>query len=318
MKILVTGGAGFIGSHCVDALLKRGDTVICVDNFNNFYNPQIKKANVSAHTKNKKFILIQCDIADYGEIRKVMRQHKPDKILHLAARAGVQPSLKDPIEYVRSNVVGTTNILEAARQFNIKHVVFASSSSVYGGNKKVPFSEEDRVDNPYSPYAATKKACEVIAANYHHISGMHIAALRYFTVYGPRNRPDMAIYSFADSIVRDKEITLYSGNIKRDWTFVADIVKGTIAALDKIEDIDYEIINLGNSKPVALDYFVKLLEKTLGKKAIIRRKPLPVGDVPITFADVRKAKKLLGWKPTTSIEKGIPQFLKWFRQHKGL
>ncbi len=320
MKVLVTGGAGFIGSYCVDALLKRGDKVICVDNFNDFYDKKVKRANIAAHKSNKNFALYAKDIGDYKTVEKIIAIEKPDKILHLAARAGVQQSLNNPLEYVRSNIVGTANLLEACRKHGIRNFVFASSSSVYGGNKKVPFSEEDRVDNPYSPYAATKKTCEVIAANYHHITGMHIIGLRFFTVYGPRNRPDMAIYTFAESIINGKEITLYGkGNeIKRDWTFVTDIVDGTIKALDNVGKFKFEIINLGNSRPISVVYFISLLEKALGKKAKIERAQLPVGDVPITYADTSKAKKLLGWQQTTPIEKGIPQFVKWYTKHKGL
>jgi UDP-glucuronate 4-epimerase len=315
MKVLVTGGAGFIGSHCVEVLLQRGDTVVCVDNFNDFYDPKVKKANISACKKNKNFILYEEDIADYKKVEKIIAKEKPDKVLHMAARAGVQPSLKDPLEYVRTNVVGTANLLEACKKHGILNFVFASSSSVYGGNKKVPFSEEDRVDNPYSPYAATKKSCEILASNYHHVAGMRIIALRYFTLYGPRNRPDMAIYTFAQKIKEGKEITLYGkgDEIKRDWTFVGDIVEGTIKALDNVEKFGFEIINLGNSKPVSVAYFVSLLEKALGKKAITKRAPLPVGDVPITYADSRKAKKLLDWEPVTKIEDGVEQFAQWFK-----
>ncbi len=313
MKILVTGGAGFIGSHCVDVLLARGDKVVCVDNFNDFYDKKIKKANIAGHKKN--FTLYNADIADFSAVDKIVRKEKPDKILHLAARAGVQPSIKNPLEYVRSNIVGTTNLLEACKKHGILHFVFASSSSVYGGNKKVPFSEEDRVDNPYSPYAATKKSCEVIAANYHHIAGMRIAALRYFTVYGPRNRPDMAIYTFAEKIRDGKEITLYGkgDEIKRDWTFVADIVDGTIKAIDAVNKFGFEIINLGNAKPVPVTYLVALLEKSLGKKAKTKRAGLPTGDVPITYADTSKAKRILNWEPTTTIEEGVKKFTKWFK-----
>jgi UDP-glucuronate 4-epimerase len=301
-------------------LLKRGDKVICVDNFNDFYDPKVKRQNIAAHKNNKNFVLYSKDIGDYKAVEKIIAKEKPDKILHLAARAGVQPSLKNPLEYVRSNVAGTANLLEACRKHGIRNFVMASSSSVYGGNKKVPFSEEDRVDNPYSPYAATKKSCEVIASNYHHITGMHIIALRYFTVYGPRNRPDMAIYKFAESIMQEKEITLYGkgDEIKRDWTFVADIVDGTIKALDNVEKFKFEIINLGNSHPVSVAYFVSVLEKSLGKKAKTKRAQLPVGDVPITYADTSKAKRLLEWQPTTPIEKGVPKFAKWFKQHTGL
>ncbi len=319
-RILVTGGAGFIGSHCVDALLRRGDKVICVDNFNDFYDPKIKLENIAPHMDNANFALHKVDIADTKAINEIIRKSKPDKILHLAARAGVQPSLENPIEYVKSNVLGTANILEAARKSGVKNVVLASSSSVYGGNKKVPFSEEDRVDHPYSPYAATKKSCEVIADNYNHIAGMNIVALRYFTVYGPRNRPEMAIYKFAESIDKGKEITLYGkgSEVKRDWTHVTDIVNGTIKALDKVEKFSFEIINLGNSKPIALNYLVWLLEREIGKKAKIRRAGLPKGDVPITYADIRKAGKILAWKPKIPIEKGVKNFINWYKRHKVL
>jgi UDP-glucuronate 4-epimerase len=315
MKILLTGGAGFIGSHCAVSLLERGDKVICVDNFNDFYEQKTKRKNISECLKNKNFVLYEQDIGDYKKVEKIISKEKPDKILHLAARAGVQPSLKDPLEYVRSNIVGTANLLEACKKHGIRHFVFASSSSVYGGNKKVPFSEEDRVDNQYSPYAATKKSCEIIASNYHHTTGMHIIALRYFTVYGPRNRPDMAIYTFAQKIEEGKEITLYGkgDEIKRDWTFIGDIVEGTIKALDNVEKFGFEIINLGNSKPVSVAYFVSLLEKALGKKAITKRAPLPIGDVPITYADTKKAKRILDWQPTTTIEQGIKKFAAWFK-----
>ncbi len=315
MKVLVTGGAGFIGSHCIDALLKRGDKVVCVDNFNDFYDPKVKKENISEHKNNENFVLYAKDIGDYKAVEKIIAKEKPDKILHLAARAGVQPSLQNPLEYVRSNVVGTANLLEACRKHGIRNFVFASSSSVYGGNKKVPFSEEDRVDNPYSPYAATKKSCEVIASNYHHVTGMHIIGLRFFTVYGPRNRPDMAIYTFAEKIVNGEEITLYGkgDEIKRDWTFIEDIVDGTIKALDNAQKFKFELINLGNSRPVAAAYLVSLLEKALGKKAKTTRAPLPVGDVPITYADTKKAKKLLNWKAATPIETGVKQFARWYK-----
>lgn len=314
--ILVTGGAGFIGSHCVDRLLARGDRVVCVDNFNDFYDPKVKRANVEHHKlQTANYKLIEADIADNAAMQKVFAAHKFDRILHLAARAGVQPSLKDPLEYVRSNVVGTTVLLELARQEGIDKFVFASSSSVYGGNRKVPFSETDNVDNPYSPYAATKKACEVLGSNYHHIAGMHVVALRFFTVYGPRNRPDMAIYRFAQDISDGKEIVLYGAGdeIKRDWTFVDDVVTGTIAALDSVEKFGFEVFNLGGSNPVSLPYFVGLLEQELGKKAVVTRVPLPVGDVPITYADPMKAKQLLGWEPKTPIEEGVKKFVEWFK-----
>ncbi len=313
--ILITGGAGFIGSHCVDRLLARGDKVVCVDNFNDFYDPKIKRSNIVHHLQSTNYKLVEADIADKQAMSEVFEKHKFDRILHLAARAGVQPSLKDPLEYVRSNVVGTTVLLELAREHKIDKFVFASSSSVYGGNKKVPFSETDNVDNPYSPYAATKKACEIIASNYHHVANMHIIALRFFTVYGPRNRPDMAISKFANDILNGKEIKVVGAGdeIKRDWTYVDDIVTGIMKSLDSVEKFGFEVFNLGGSKPVSVPYFVGLLEKALGKKAKITRIPLPVGDVPITYSDPSKAKKLLGWEPTTSVEEGIKKFVAWLK-----
>jgi len=314
--ILVTGGAGFIGSHCIDELLKRGDKVICIDNFNDSYDTEVKRKNISAHKDNSNFVLHEIDLGDLEDVDTVIAESKPDKILHLAARAGVRPSLEDPLEHIRSNINGTANLLEMARKHGIKNIVFASSSSVYGGNKKVPFHEKDRTDYPYSPYAATKKACEILAANYHHMTGMHIVALRYFTVYGPRNRPDMAIYTFSKKISNGEEITIYGegDEIKRDWTYIADIVEGTMTALDKIEQFDFEIFNLGGSKTVAVEYLVQLLEKELGEKVEIKRGKLPPGDVPITFADTSKAKQLLGWESKVPIEEGVKLFVEWFKQ----
>lgn len=316
--ILVTGGAGFIGSHCVDRLLARGDKVVCIDNFNDFYDPKIKRANIKEHLKHENYTLVEADIADKKAMEQVFQTHKFDRVLHLAARAGVQPSMKDPLEYVRSNVVGTTVLLELAKEHELDKFVFASSSSVYGGNKKVPFSETDNVDNPFSPYAATKKACEVIASNYHHVHKMRIIALRFFTVYGPRNRPDMAISRFADDIMNSREIKVVGqgDEIKRDWTFVDDIVAGVIKSLDSVEKFGFEVFNLGGSKPVSVPYFVSLLEKALGKKAKITRIPLPIGDVPITYADGSKAKKLLDWEPSTSVEEGVKKFVDWLKEKK--
>lgn len=318
--ILLTGGAGFIGSHCTEALLKRGDKVVCVDNFNNYYDPAIKRHNISQHQKHQNFALYEEDIADADAMRRIFDKENPDKVLHLAARAGVQPSIKDPVEYARSNVLGTTVLLDAANKAGVKDFVFASSSSVYGGNKKVPFSEQDNVSNPYSPYAATKRACELIASTYHRLHGTRIAALRYFTVYGERNRPDMAIYTFAQAITDGKEITLYGEgeDIKRDWTYIADIIAGTLAALDNSEKLGFDIINIGNNTPVPVQRLVELLEHELGKKATIKRAPLPAGDVPITYADTSKAKQLLNWQASTPIEDGVKRFVRWFKEHKSL
>ncbi len=318
--ILVTGGAGFIGSHCIDKLLARGDTVVCVDNLNDYYDPKVKIANVSHNFDKKNFHFYVLDLENKDQIATLFEKFKFDKVLHLAARAGVRPSIVQPLEYRDSNVSATVNLLQLAKEFGVKNFVFASSSSVYGGNKKIPFEENDNTDHPLSPYAASKKACEIYAYNYSYIAGLNVIGLRYFTVYGPRNRPDMAIYKFAEAIMDDKEITLYGDaeKVKRDWTFVEDIVEGTIKALDASPEHSFEILNIGNNTPVPVTYMVELLEKELGKTAKITRGPLPQGDVPITYASTDKITRLLGWKPTTPIEEGVKRFVEWFKQHKGL
>ncbi|RMD58475.1 NAD-dependent epimerase/dehydratase family protein [Candidatus Woesearchaeota archaeon] len=312
-RVLVTGGAGFIGSHCIDSLLARRDSVICVDNFNDYYDPKKKRLNIKDYVKSNNYSLVVSDVADYKSMRSVFEKHKPDKVLHLAARAGVRASLKDPLEYVRSNVNGTATLLECAREFDVRDFVFASSSSVYGANKKVPFSEDDPVEEPVSPYAATKRMCEVLASNYSRM-GLRIAALRFFTVYGPRNRPDMAIYKFAKSIVSGEELTVYGkcDEVKRDWTFIEDIVQGTLAVLDNVHRFSFEVFNLGNCKPEPVIYLVKLLEKNLKMSAKVRRAPLPAVDVPITYADTSKMERLLRWRARTPLEEGVERFCKWY------
>ncbi len=314
--IMVTGGAGFIGSHVVDKLLARGDVVVCVDNLNNYYDPKIKLKNISHNLSNPNFHFYVLDLENKDQVAPLFAKYKVDKILHLAAKAGVRPSIIDPIGYKEANVSATVNLLQLANEFGIKHFVCASSSSVYGANSKVPFSEDDSTDKPMSPYAASKKACEIYCYNYSHLSDLNVTCLRYFTVYGPRNRPDMAIYKFAESIADGKEIAVYGegDEVKRDWTFVADIVEGTIRALDLSDKHKFEILNIGHNTPVPVTYLVSLLEKELGKKAKIKRSKLPPGDVPITFADTSKIKKLLNWQPTTSIEEGVKHFAKWFKQ----
>lgn len=312
-KILVTGGAGFIGSHCVDSLLKRGDSVLAVDNFNNFYSKEQKESNIRAHIQHESYGIARGDCADRDFVARCLDSFKPDRILHLAARAGVQPSWKDPAEYVRSNVLATTILLEECEKRGIRDFVFASSSSVYGGNTKVPFSEEDRVDNQVSPYAATKRSCELIANTYAQ-KGMRTAGLRFFTVYGPRNRPDMAIYQFARSISEGKTIKVFGkgDEVRRDWTYVSDIVEGTIAALDNVHRFRCEMFNLGNCRPTPVMELVRLLEENLGKSAVVERAPLPVGDVLQTYADTSKAKRLLGWEQKTPLEAGVRKFVEWF------
>jgi len=315
-KILVTGGAGFIGSHVIDKLLERGDTVVCVDNLNDYYSPKTKIGNIKHHFDNPNFHFYVLDLKRKDRIAPLFAKYEFDKVLHLAARAGVRPSIVNPLAYRDSNVTATINLLQLATEFGVKNFVCASSSSVYGGNKKVPFEETDVTDHPLSPYAASKKACEIYCYNYSYLADLNVTCLRYFTVYGPRNRPDMAIYKFATAIANDKEITLYGegDEVKRDWTFVDDIVKGTIKALDASDKHKFEIMNIGNNTPVPVTYLVQLLEKELGKTAKIRRGKLPQGDVLITFADTDKITKLLDWKPTTSIEEGVKHFVKWFKQ----
>lgn len=318
--ILVTGGAGFIGSHTIERLLRDGHRVVCVDNLNDYYDPTIKINNISHNFNNPCFHFYVLDLEDKEKIAELFEQYKFDKILHLAARAGVRPSIIKPLQYRDSNVNATINLLQLASEFGVKYFVFASSSSVYGDQEITPFAEHHVTDRPLSPYAASKKACEIYAYNYSHLCDMNITALRYFTVYGPRNRPDMAIYQFAEAILKGQEIALYGegDEIKRDWTFIEDIVEGTIRALEASHRHKFEILNIGNNNPVPISYMVALLEKELGVPAKVKRKPLPPGDVPITCADTNKIETLLGWRPTTPIEDGVKKFIVWFKEHKGI
>jgi UDP-glucuronate 4-epimerase len=309
--ILVTGGAGFIGSHVCDALLKAGKKVVCIDNFNDYYSPERKRKNISQNAGNKMFSVEESDITEYNAMRSIFKKYKIDKIIHLAARAGVRPSLENPFIYEETNIRGTLNLLELSREFKLKNFVFGSSSSVYGLNAKVPFSEEDRTDNAISPYAATKKAGEVLCHTYSHLYGLNIICLRFFTVYGPRGRPDMAPYLFTEAIIKGKTITMYGdGTSKRDYTYVEDIVSGVISALEK--KFRYEIFNLGESKTVELRKLISVIEKKTGKKAAIIKKQMPKGDVPITYADLSKSRKMLGYSPKTQIEEGMSSFIGWY------
>lgn len=307
-KILVTGGAGFIGSHLCEALLKRGDSIVCADDFNDYYSPKIKEQNIKECLKSKNFRLYREDIRDLKKLKIIFDDNEITGVVHLAARAGVRPSIANPLLYEETNVKGTLNLLELSK--NVKNFIFGSSSSVYG-NSKTPFSEEDRVDNPISPYAATKKAGELLCSTYHHLYNIPVTCLRFFTVYGPRGRPDMAPYKFTKLIDEGMEIEMYGdGSAKRDYTYITDVVSGILAALDKRSE--FEIINLGNSKTVELNYFISLIEKLLSKKAKIRKMPMQPGDVNATWADISKAKKLLGWEPKVRIEEGMEKFVKWF------
>ncbi|MBN2368783.1 GDP-mannose 4,6-dehydratase [Candidatus Woesearchaeota archaeon] len=313
--IIVTGGAGFIGSHVADKLLEIGKRVVCVDNFNDYYSPKAKKKNIEHNLSNKNYFLEKSDITSFSKMKNIFEKYRPDKVIHLAARAGVRPSLVDPFIYESTNVKGTLNLLELGKTYKLKNFVFGSSSSVYGGNKKIPFSEEDRTDNAISPYAATKKAGEVICHTYSHLYGLNITCLRFFTVYGPRGRPDMAPYLFTKWVYEGDPIIRYGdGSSKRDYTFVDDIVSGIISATEKC--LKYEIINLGNSQTVELRELIQVIEDILGKKARIIQKPMPKGDVEITYADISKGKKLLGYSPKTDIRKGMNCFIDWFRKNR--
>ena len=316
-NILITGGAGFIGSHLVERLLAEGDwRITVVDDFNDFYSPSIKRDNVSAHLSNPNFSLMEADIRDADAFGKVFNETTYDCIVHLAARAGVRPSLKEPRLYVETNVNGTVNLLELARAHRVKQFVFGSSSSVYGVNPKVPFREDDPIFNPISPYAATKAAGELICHSYSHLYDMRIVCLRFFTVYGARQRPDLAIHKFAKLISEGKPIPVFGdGTTRRDYTYVDDIMAGVRAAID-YDQTNYEVINLGESRTVELRELISLIETELGRRAQIDWQPPQPGDVPQTFADISKARKLLRYDPQTQIEDGIRRFVEWFRRNR--
>jgi UDP-glucuronate 4-epimerase len=314
-NILITGGAGFIGSHLVDRLLaESGWRITVVDDFNDFYDPAIKRENVRARLGNPDFKLVEADIRNFEAVSRAFAETDFDCIVHLAARAGVRPSLKEPRLYVETNINGTLNLLELARTHGVRQFVFGSSSSVYGMNAKVPFSEADPIFNPISPYAATKAAGELVCHSYAHLYDMRLVCLRFFTVYGARQRPDLAIHKFAKLISAGKPIPVFGdGTTRRDYTYVDDIIAGVRAAID-YDQSNYEVINLGESRTVELRELVKLLEKELDRHAEIDWQPPQPGDVPQTFADITKARRLLGYNPQTQIEEGIGKFVEWFRE----
>jgi UDP-glucuronate 4-epimerase len=312
MNILVTGGAGFIGSHVCEKLISSGHKVICVDNFNDYYNPQIKENNVSEIRKDRNFILFRNDILKNDLLEYIFLNNSIDLVIHLAARAGVRPSIANARLYEEVNVRGTINLLECCKKFGVHRFVFASSSSVYGGNRKIPFSEDDNVDHPVSPYAATKKAGELICYTYSHLFELNIYCYRFFTVYGPRQRPEMAIHKFTGLILSGKPIDVYGdGMSSRDYTYIDDITDTVTGNIDNIKG--YEIFNLGNSRPVKLEELIGLIESATGKKTIMNRMDFQPGDVQTTFADITKAKKMLRYNPSTPIESGISKFVEWYK-----
>ena len=310
MNVLVTGGAGFIGSHVVERLLERGDTVTTLDDFNDFYDPALKRRNAAAFASKAR--VVEADICNEIALRELFLTGRFDTIVHLAARAGVRGSLAHPQLYTRVNVAGTQTLLELAREFGVKKFVFASSSSVYGVNQKLPFNEDDPIQKPISPYAATKLAGEALCHVYHHLYGLEMVCLRFFTVYGPRQRPDLVIYKFTQAILAGKPIEVYGdGHTARDYTYIDDILQGVMATVER--SFGFEIINLGESHTVELRELIALIEKATGKTAQINRQPMQPGDVPITYADISKARRLLGYNPQVPIEDGIARFVEWYR-----
>jgi len=312
-NILVTGGAGFIGSHLADRLLAESIwRVSVIDDFNNFYAPELKRANIEAHLTNENYQLFEANISNAEFLRGIFKTNEFDVIVHLAARAGVRPSLRQPKLYAETNINGTLNLLELAKDFNVKQFIFGSSSSVYGNNKKIPFSEDDKIFQPISPYAATKAAGELLCHTYSHLYDIRTVCLRFFTVYGARQRPDLAIRKFSQLIADGKPIQVFGdGTTRRDYTFIDDIIQGVRAAIDYDRSM-HEVINLGESQTVELRRLIALLEEHLEKKAVIDCQPMQPGDVPQTFADISKAIELLNYKPQTKIDEGIKKFVEWF------
>ena len=312
MAILVTGGGGFIGSHLLERLAGGRADLICLDNFNDFYSPATKRDNIKGLLSKKRITLAEGDICDRAFLEEIFGENKVEIVIHLAARAGVRPSISDPLVYTKANCLGTVNLLETARKHDVKKFIFASTSAVYGANEKVPFSEDDPVEKQISPYAATKRACELYCKNYHELYDIPVCCIRFFTVYGPRQRPDMAIYKFTKALFEGGEIEMFGeGSSERDYTYVSDIIDGVAASLDL--DFGFEIVNLGDARVVKLRQLISLLEKATGKKARVKRLPLQAGDVPRTYADISKARRLLGYEPKFPIEEGLQEFIDWYR-----
>ena len=312
MRVLVTGGAGFIGSHLVQKLLACGHQVVILDDFNDFYDPQIKHGNIADFAAD--VAVYHVDLRDGDSVRNLFDREKIDVIMHLAARAGVRPSIQQPRLYYDTNVTGTLHLLESARVTGIERFVFASSSSVYGASKTIPFSENEHLTQTLSPYAATKVAGEFLCSTYSHLYNLRVVALRYFTVYGPRQRPDLAIHQFTRRIYAGQAIDQFGdGTTRRDYTYIDDVIHGTVAAF-QYEGPLFDIFNLGESDTIQLKDLIAAIENALGKKAKINRLPEQPGDMPLTCADISKARKLLGYKPTTRLGEGLPRFIDWFLQ----
>jgi len=314
MNVFITGGAGFIGSHLTEHLLKNGSRVDCLDDFNDYYDPAIKWKNIENFRNNPSFRLIEGDIRDLNLLKEIFLKYEYDTIIHFAARAGVRPSLKRPMLYQDVNIRGTMNLLEMTKENKIQKFIFASSSSIYGNTKKVPFCEDDFVDHPISPYAATKRMGEIICYTYHHLYNISITCLRFFTVYGARQRPDMAIHKFTDLIYRGEQVPMFGdGSSKRDYTYISDIIQGVTKAIAECKG--YHIYNLGESNVISLKDLIKLIEKHLGERAVIKRLPVQAGDMPITYANIDKARKELGYNPTVGMNEGIARFVDWYKNY---
>lgn len=312
MKILLTGGAGFIGSNLAEQLLAIEHQVLCIDNLDHFYDVEIKKLNIAKALTHPNYTFQKGDIRDKELVEECFINFQPELVIHLAARAGVRPSIQQPALYYSVNIDGTLNLLEAMKNHGVKKMLFASSSSVYGNNKKVPFAETDNVDHPISPYAATKKSGELLCYNYHHLYGLDIFCMRFFSVYGPRQRPEMAISAFTRKILAGTPIQMFGdGSSERDYTYVDDIVQGMLLSMEKLKG--YEVLNLGESNTISLANLILTIEKALDKKAIIDELPPQPGDVQITYADISKAKKLIGYQPQTTIQEGVNKYIAWYQ-----
>lgn len=314
MKVLVTGVAGFIGSTLAEELLNRGDEVLGIDNFNDYYNPEFKRRNVLSLEEYSNFSLEELDFCDKESIQKIFKAFQPEAVAHIGAMANMRYSIKNPDIYLDVNVSGTNNLLSAAVETHVKNFVFASTGSIYGSREDVPFRESDVTDKPLSVYPASKKSAELLGHAYSNIHGLNFSAMRFFNVYGPKGRPDMMPWKVAEFILANKEIEIYGdGSMERDWTYVGDLVKGFISAIDNPHS--YEIFNLGRGNPVALNKFIEIIENVIGKKAILKNIPVPVSEAPRTFADISKSREMLGYNPQVSLQEGYQAFWKWYQKY---